>query len=122
VANYSEFIALAHELLEEFGEESTLVRSVGTPSDPEKPWAQGTPVVIRYPVHTAWITESILRRPTLVKQGEVFAILASEDLEVVPDPSVDQMERADGRRYAIVKVEPLNPAGQVIIYEVTARS
>jgi hypothetical protein len=124
VADYTAIIATAHRLLEKFGEESTLVRTVnGTPSDPTKPWIPGTAVVTTYLVHAVWLNESILRRESLVKQGEVFALLAALDLAtVVPDPSTDHLVRADGRRYAIVENGPLDPSGQAIIYEVKVRS
>ena len=124
MADYTAIIATAHRLLQKFGEESTLVRTVnGVPSDPTKPWIPGTAVVTTYLVHSVWLNESILRRESLVKQGEVFALLAALDLTaVVPDPSTDHLVRADGRRFAIVECRPLDPSGQAIIYEARARS
>lgn len=121
--DYDEAASLAHELLEEFGEAGTLVRSVGgAPADPAKPWAPGAAVVTNYTVHLAQISESILRRETLVKTGEVVMLLAASELTVTPDPSLDHIVRADGSRYAIVRVDPFNPAGTVVFYEIIARS
>lgn len=122
MARFDALIETAKRLIEKNGEPSTLVRTTpGAPSDPTKPWEPGTPTVTSTPVSTVWLNESILRRGTLVKEGEIFAILAAKDLSSVPDPSLDHLVRSDGTRYAIVAVEPLSPNGQKIIYEIRAR-
>ncbi len=124
MGRYDAAIDTALRLLTANGEPSTLVRTLGgEPENPGEPWKPGTAVVTNYPVHTAWLTESILRRETIVKEGEVVAILAAKDLAaVVPDPSTDSLVRADGRRYAVVSVVPLDVNGQRIIFEVRARA
>ena len=123
MADYSEEIALALELIEEFGELSTLVRTVsGTPADPDKPWVPGEPEVTETPVHAVYATESVLRRSSLAKQGEVFVILPAAELDSEPDPSTDQLVRANGARHAIISVDVVSPSGDPIIYEVKASS
>ena len=123
MGTYDAAIDTAHRLIEAKGELSTLVRTVGgAPVDPNKPWLRSAPVETTYPVHTVWLTESIIRKVSVVTEGEVFAILAAKDLAVVPDPTTDHIRRADGRRYAIVSVEPLDPNGQKIIFEIKARA
>ncbi len=120
---YDAAIETAYRLISSSGEESILVRSVGgPPADPSKPWKPGPADETVYLVSTVWTTESILRRESLVKEGEVVAILAAKDFPVVPDPATDHLVRADGRRYAIVAVEPLDPNGQKILFEVRARA
>jgi hypothetical protein len=123
VGKYDAAIETAHRLIESSGELSSLIRTVGgEPVDPNKPWIRSAPVETTYQVHTVWITESILRRESTLTGGDVYTILAAKDLAVVPDPTTDHIVRADGRRYAIVSVDPLDINGQKIIFEIKARS
>lgn len=112
-------VDLAKELLQASGEFSTLVRTLGgTPADPNKPWDTGAPVVTKTRVSAVWVKNSILRRPSLVKDTDSFVILAAKDLESRPDPATDHLLRADGRRFTVLQVDPLDPAGEEVIYEV----
>lgn len=118
MAFYDDMRALAKRLLSEKGETSFLVRRTpGTPPISSKPWEPGAPGTAQTGVSAAYFERSILRRDTLVKNGESFVILAASDLSVVPDPSTDELVRASGARYAIVEVHPLDPGGQAVIFE-----
>lgn len=122
MGKYDAQVALAKRLLEKYGEKAKLVRSTpGAPADPLKPWEPGTPAVTSRNVSAVYLNHSVLRRETLAKEGEIFAIVAASDLKVAPDPTIDHLLRASGTRYAIEKSEPLDPSGQAIIYEITAK-
>jgi len=122
MARFDILIATAKRLLARNGETSTLSRATpGTPADPAKPWEPGAPGVTNTKVSAVWLNESVIRRATLAKEGEVFAILAGKDLKSDPDPATDVLIRADKSRWALIEVRPLNPNGQNLIFEVTAR-
>lgn len=122
MAQYDAPVALAKRLILKYGEAATISRTVpGTPPDATKPWEPGAPQVSSVGVSAVFLNESLLRRDTMVKEGQSFALVPASDLAVEPDPTTDAVVRADGRRYAIDKVEPLNPAGQPVMYELTIR-
>lgn len=123
MAKYDAIIDVAESLVAQFGEESSLVRTVpGSPPDPAKPWEPGSPSVSSVTVSTVWLNRSILRTDRARVENDAYAILPAKDLGVtVPDPRTDHLTRADGTRYSILHVEPLDPNGQKIIYELTVK-
>lgn len=122
MGQFDSAIDLAKRLLAKYGESSQLVRTIGgAPSDPNKTWEPGAPVVTNTTVSTVWLDRSILRRDDVVKEGQAMAILAAKDLAVVPDPATDHIRRADNTRYAIVETRPLDPNGQKIIFELVVK-
>ena len=119
---YDAQVALAKRLLEKYGETAKLVRTTpGAPADVNKPWEPGTPGVTSKNVSAVWLNHSVLRENTLAKEGQIFAIVAASDLTSPPNPALDHVIRAKGARYSIEKSEPLDPSGQDIIYELTAK-
>lgn len=123
MADYSDEKATVLELIEEFGEVSQLVRTVsGPPADSQKAWNPGAPVVTTTSVHAAYVSESIIRRESLVKQGELFVLIPAVDLSFVPDPSTDAVVRASGARYAVLAVDVVAPSGDPIVYELKVQA
>lgn len=121
-AFYDHMTEVAKNLLVKFGETSTLKRRTpGTPPDADKPWVPGSPTVTSTFFSGAWLNESITTDPGLVKDGEAFVIAAASDLSGPPDPSIDHVERADGTRYSLLSAQPINPAGQSLIYELKVK-
>lgn len=124
---YDDDIATALELLEEFGETSTIARRVAASlPDEDEPWHPGAPDETTYAVSAVWLDWDVERIAAgLVKAGDQRVLVGPETTSGValpmPDPSVDRIVRADGAEWAIVGVKAVQPAAQAVLYELQVR-
>ncbi len=123
MAEFDNALTFSLRLITKKGETSTLRRKVdGTPVDAAKPWEPGTPTFDDTSVKAVWLNYDVNRVDgQLIQSQDQSVTVAAKDLTVVPDPSTDVIVRADGQRWTIVDVRPLNPNGQTIIYELQVR-
>lgn len=115
-------VDLADELLTDFGETATIRRRVdGTPADADKPWEPGAPSYTEKPAAAVFLDHMMARSAgILLQEGQQAVFVPASDLGTfVPDPTVDALVRASGERWTIVKVETLNPNGQLIMHVLT---
>jgi len=57
---------------------------------------------------------------TLVQTGDKKVLLSAEDLQIAPETS--DLVVVDGVEYKIVTINPLSPAGTVVLYELQIRA
>jgi len=123
VGRFSSAQALALRLIAKNGEKSSLVRVAdGAPADAAQPWKPGTPTKTTATVDAAWFDHDITRAfETLMKAGDQVALLPATSLSSDPDPTKDLLVRVDLSRWTIVKVQPLAPNEDKILYTVLCR-
>lgn len=121
MAQYDGAVSLALRLITRFGETSTILRRSDTVPDEDEPWNR-TATETEYEVSAVWLDALTALRPgTVVPQGAQVVYVPASGLTVVPDAAIDQIMRADGSRWRIEEVKPLNPAGQPVMYELVVR-
>lgn len=119
MARFDSAIALAERLIAKNGETTTFERT--TPVEGSAPWEPNAPTVEEIEVSAVWLNRSILRADALAKEGEAYVLVAGASLATTPDPTRDRLVRADGTRFSVMRAEPLDPNGQMILYELRVK-
>lgn len=115
--------ATALRLIARNGEAASLqVRVDGAPADSAKPWEPAAPTTTSQTVNAVFL-ELANRRidGTLVLRGDMEVLLAWSGLTVFPDANASQIVRVDGTIWEVIKVEPLQPNEEVILYSLIVR-
>jgi len=122
---FEDDLALVNELLTEFGETTAVLRrrTPGSPSDALKPWEPGAPVLTNNTPAMVFLDERSARRlDILVSEGEQAVLVDPTPLGAFePNPETDVVVREDGSQWQIVRVDPLNPNGETILYTLVVR-
>lgn len=120
MADHSEFVAMAREMIAEDGMVCQWRKQVVTPIDPDKPWAGSTTVDTVKDVPIAFVPASgnlfgLTRYREAIEAGEftTFGLMAPP-VGWVPEPS-DLVTR-DGQPLVLRNVDELRPAELVVLY------
>lgn len=102
------------------GFQATLLRSVAF--DGGRPWdPSDTPPDVTEHACTIVVTEYSQREidGTLIMSGDKKVLISTSGLQVSPEPG-DEF-RIQGERFSVINVQPLSPAGTVVLWEAQAR-
>jgi len=124
VGRFSNQQATALRLIARNGEQASLqVRVDGAPADAAKPWEPAVPTVTSQTVDAVFLELAEKRIDnTLVQRGDMEVLVAWSGLTVFPDANASQIVRVDGSIWEIVKVEPLQPNEDIILYSLIVRN
>lgn len=114
--DYSSLKSTAERLIENFGKSATLIQPAEPDSDAD-PWDPvGDSKSTITLVETGYSLTN--RNETLVQSGDKIWLVstAGEDVEL------EDKIKLDSREYSLVDVQPLNPGGTTLLFEVHARS
>lgn len=115
--DYTRPRATAARLLERFGQTGVIRRLTQGAGEPHNP---GPAVPADHPcTFVVDIYKTFERDGTLIKAGDKKVLVKAEGLAIAPTTS-DKIIIA-GEVHTIVSVEPLSPAGTVVMYTVQAR-
>lgn len=117
-------VDLADELITEEGKPAAFYREEAASSaDPDKPWradglkvnppARHDVVVVTFPYQQKYIDG------TVIQQGDVSCLLAAKGLTYVP--KVGDYCVMSGVKYKALKVNPLEPGVDRVLYEIQLR-
>jgi hypothetical protein len=122
IGHFSEEIEIAQELIEENGEKSTIRRKTdAAPGDATKPWRPAEPTFADTVVDAVWFQYDVSRVDgALIKSGDQEMWVVG-DIAIVPNPTTDHVIRVGGDKWEIVRVFPLQPNEDTVIYRVQVR-
>lgn len=116
--DYGHLQSVAQRLINKYGRAATLVKRDETPSDASKPWRTNdgsgdieyAVTAVVHPIEYEDTDETLTRR------GDQRAYVGSEtDLgENLSD--FDRLRDPGGTEWKIVKADPLNPGGTILLY------
>lgn len=116
--DYSKSQATALSLITKFGTDATIIRA-GTPTGPAHNPTPGVPVEYACKaVFDTWRNDQI--DGTLIQRGDLKILVASSGLTITPTPA-DKFKHS-AKEYAIINVDPLQPAGIPVMWTVQARA
>ena len=129
--DYSELIDDARNLLDEFGEDVTILRRVDTAgSGAAADWRPGAPTFTEYPTFAAFLPFSLQGRPTTeyrpgsdVPVGATIAYVPGDCFGALDDGTMrinltDTIRRTSGAIMTISKVNEVAPGdGSAVLYE-----
>lgn len=124
---YQTMVDVAQQLLTQFGELGAL-RKV-QPAASDTPWAPPSATYADLPCNAAWVpigTRGPFARQTAkgtdVPAGFFNVYVCAADLPAGTEITMaDLFVRADGSVFSIDTVDPLNPAGQTIFWQLRAK-
>jgi len=111
--DYSQIKATADRLINRFGKDAVLVTTTTT-----GPAFDPTVTEVTTDIILAEIGYSLTNRNESLVQAGDKVWLVQADAEVPLDAKI----RLDGTDYSMVDVQPLNPGGTVLLYEVQGRA
>lgn len=123
---YDRQIATAQKLIQQKGEQSTLLRVAPTAAGGME-WRPGAyPPPAELPVNAVWLnynlkeSGSMNAADSLIKVGDKKVLVAAVD---VPGgiTVADRLRRLDGAVYNVQNVKLLDPNGEAILYELQVR-
>lgn len=118
--NYGRSQTTALRLITKFGQDVTIQRKVTSPANPWDP-SSGTTTSTDYAAK-AVVSEfkQGLIDGEAIKYGDKNVIVAAKGLDV--EPVTTDALIVSGITYTIVSINPVSPAGTVIVYEIQARA
>lgn len=113
--NYANLQATAERLIERFGKPATLIQyAAGDGGDPWDPGGTVTESTITL-VETSYSMTN--RDDSLIQQGDkIWFVSTAGESPAKPDEI-----RLDGQTYQLIDVQPLNPGGTDLMFEIHAR-
>lgn len=124
--DYTEMLATAQELIEEFGRSITVRRLTNTPADANKPWrgaanpaspisAQVTLAAVGVPPYSLIELGKKTLTPELSQRSTLIFIAAPDDA-ATDITGFDEVVDADGKVYRITELHTLRPASTTLLH------
>ena len=119
--DYSKLAATAERLIKRFGR-SMEVRLQLTAPDPTKPWTPGTQTEQVTPVKGVFtkIDEKYIKEE-LVEFGDQFVLVAGTTVLDVSLKGTIKDTGGDGSTWKIVRIKPVKPGTQMMLYKIQVR-
>ncbi len=121
MARFDSVIALAKRLISKNGQTVTL-RSFNaeTPLDPEKPWKPGNNTAVDQTIEAVFLGyEQRYIDGETIRAGDQRVFISAKGLTVPPE--IEGLVLRGSELWKIISIKPLNPNGQVILYELQVR-
>ena len=121
MARFDRAIALAKRLISKNGEIVTLRTYAQGDSESDSPWKRAENIPDDQPIEAVFLDyERTYIDGQAIKQGDQMVLMPSEGLTEAPvEDSI--VIRGEDQNWKVVSVKPLNPNGQVIMYELQVR-
>lgn len=114
--DYSNLESTAKRLIDRFGRDAVLIKK-GTPADGATLY-DAPPADTESDIILCETRFSLMNRDgTLIKNGDKRWLISTEGLA----PELEDKVQLDGTKYELINVDPLNPGGTVLLYEVQGR-
>lgn len=118
VFDYAEMVAVADELIEEFGRQVSFIRTSATLADPTKPW-RGENVAGDTRLDNKWAAvvpyESADDKDS-VRFGVKMCIVSASQFPSSDGETFDQMIDSDGSLWHLKDADILNPGTSKVLY------
>lgn len=124
MAEYDSAIALAKRLIAKKGQDVTLRGfTAGATPDPTKPWKPGTNTPVNQTVKAVFLDyEQKYIDGAMIQTGDQKVYMPSSDTsEVAITPEEEGLVIRGAETWKIVRIKPLNPNGQSIMFELQVR-
>ncbi|NBB81466.1 MAG: hypothetical protein GVY36_18835 [Verrucomicrobia bacterium] len=115
--NYASLEKVAQRLIRENGKDATLVKSEADSSS--GPWDPSSPTETESTIKVVETGYSIVRRAeTTVQAGDKIFIVSTSG----ESPEIQDSIKLGGVSYVCVEVEPVNPGGTTVYFDVLCRA